>query len=153
MGAAGLGRWGGLPSGTPVLEAARAWRRGSEDAGLPPGDARGHIPQEVGTDGREGGKPTSEIPPQQTPPPELLSLLGLDLSCENTAFSGEPWVLPCDVLAPGGGTCVSWRPEGQLCGGKGPGRLGQGQWAELRGERSLRSPWLGALPIAGRLAP
>lgn len=34
VGTAGLGRWGGLPSGTPVLEAARAWRRGSEDVGL-----------------------------------------------------------------------------------------------------------------------
>lgn len=46
-------------------------------------------------------------PPQQTPPSELLSLLGLDSSCENTAFSGEPWVLSCDPLAPGGGTGVS----------------------------------------------
>ena len=27
VGAAGLGRWGGLPSGTRVQEASRAWRR------------------------------------------------------------------------------------------------------------------------------
>lgn len=67
----------------------------------------GHIPQEVGAGGREGGKTASEIPPQQTPPSELLSLLGLDSSCENTAFSGEPWVLSCDPLTPGGGTGVS----------------------------------------------
>lgn len=28
-----------------------------------------------------------------------------------------------------------------------------GRWAELRDGRRLRWPWLGALPIAGRLAP
>lgn len=122
--------------------ASWAWRRGSEDVGLPPGEARGHIPQEVGTDGREGGKPTSEIPPQQTPPPELLSLLGLDSSCENTAFSGEPWGLSCGVLAPGGGTCVSWRPEGQLWGGRGAWEAGAGAMggAEGRADPPLALP-------------